>query len=252
MSAGIKPREAGVSAVDEAGPARRQFTATEFIGQMHRIDGWLSAADAAWFLRVDEAQQASGINGDLIEVGVWHGRGAILFHHLLRESEKVFAVDIFDLRDREHRFFNDPARLRANAEAFGCDDRLVPVRMDTLRDGHRLPDMLEGRPVRLAHIDGGHDYEVVRRDIEIVWRLLGKGAVLVFDDFFSPAHAGTTQAILEFLQVTPRFVPFLITSKKLWVCSAASYATYFTHLKAVEAVARKTNLLGRRVLVGTG
>lgn len=239
--------------VDETGgSAAGRRTAAAYIEQMQRIDGWLSSSDAAWFVQVDEVQKASGIDGDMVEIGVWHGRGAILFHHLLRESEQVFAVDIFDLRDSEHRFFNDPARLGENAEAFGCDDRLVPFRMDTMKDGHRFPDALQGRPVRLAHIDGGHDYEVVRRDIEIVWRSLGEGAVLVFDDFFSPAHAGTTQAILEFLQVTPRFVPFLVTSKKLWVCTRASYATYFKHLKTAKAVTRKTNLLGRRVLVATG
>lgn len=224
-------------------------TAAGYIGQMHRIDGWLSPTDADWFVQVDEVQKASGTEGDMVEIGVWHGRGAILMHHLLRESERVFAVDIFDLREREHPFFNDPARLHANARAFGCDGRLVPVRMDTLQDGHRLPEALRGRPIRLAHIDGGHDYEVVRRDIEIVWRLLGEGAVLVFDDFFSQAHAGTTQAILEFLQVTPRLVPFLLTNKKLWVCSRASYATYFKQLKSSKAVTRKTSLLGRRVLV---
>lgn len=230
-------------------PGRR--SAPGYIEKMRSIDGWLSPSDALWFVRVDVVQKASRIDGDMIEIGVWHGRGAVLFHHLLRESERVFAVDIFDLRDSQHRFFNDPARLRANAETFGCDDRLVSVRMDTLLDGHRLPGVVEGGPIRLAHIDGGHDYEVVRRDIEIVWRLLGEGAVLVFDDFFSPAHAGATQAILEFLQVTPQFVPFLVTGKKLWVCSRASYAMYFKHMKTAKAVARKTNLLGRRVLVGS-
>lgn len=226
-------------------------TVAGYIRRMHEIDGWLSPADAAWFVRVDEVQQAMGVGGDLLEIGVWHGRGAILFHHLLRGSERVFAVDIFDLRDREHRFFNDPARLRMHAEAFGCDDRLVVVRMDTTREGHRLPDLVEGQGIRIAHIDGGHDYEVVRRDIEVVRRTLAADAVLVFDDFFSPGLAGTTQAIFEFLQTTPRFVPFMLTGKKLWACSARSYAKYFEYMKAARPQARRTTLFGRRVLVAT-
>src|SRR5690606_38012246 len=125
MSTVPMPTEGDVD--DAGGYAVGLRTAAGYIEQMQRIEGWLSTSDAAWFVQVDEMQKAFGIDGDMVEIGVWHGRGAILFHHLLRESERVFAVDIFDLRDSEHRFFNDPARLRENAGAFGCDDRLVPV-----------------------------------------------------------------------------------------------------------------------------
>ena len=183
----------GAGAVARPGGRR---AALQYIRTMERIDGWLSVAEARCFVELDTLQKACGIRGDLVEIGVWHGRGAILFHHLLREDECVHAVDIFDLRDRDHPYFNDPRILQANARESGCDERLRLVRMDTARDGHRLPDAVRPGPVRILHIDGGHDYAVVRRDIEIGRRLLGAGAALVFDDFFNRRHPGTTQAWL--------------------------------------------------------
>jgi hypothetical protein len=221
----------------------------DYIAAMDRIDGWLSRNDARCFVHVDEVQKAAGVEGDLIEIGVWHGRGAILFHHLARASERVLAVDIFDLRDRTHSHFNDPAQLRAHAAAFGCDERLVEVRMDTSRHGHRLLDVAGARPVRLVHIDGGHDYAVVRRDIEIASRLLQGGAVLVFDDFFNRKHPGTTQAIMEFMVTSPGYAAFMMTTKKLWVCHSDWHQRYFRHFRQAEAIRARSVLFNRPVLL---
>lgn len=224
-------------------------TVEDYIDAMKRIDGWLSRNDARCFVHVDEVQKALGIEGDIIEIGVWHGRGAILFHHLLRESERVYAVDVFDLRDPSHPHFNDPARLRGHAAEFGCDDRLVDVRMDTSKRGHRILDLVGDRPVRLIHIDGGHDYLVVKRDIEVAARLLHGGSVLVFDDFFNRKHPGTTQAIMEFMTTSPQYAPFLLTTKKLWVCHSDRHAEYSARLRALGTAQRDTGLFNRRVLL---
>lgn len=226
-----------------------QGTVAGYLDRVQEIDGWLSGNDARCFVHVDGVQKDLAVFGDFLEIGVWHGRGAILFHHLLRAAERAFAVDMFDLRDPGHSHFNDPERLRANAAAFGCDERLVEIRMETSRHGHRLPDMVEGRRMRIIHIDGGHDYFVVRRDIEIASRLLGEGAVLVFDDFFNRKLPGTTQAIMEFMVTTPDLAPFLITSKKLWVCCSDWHDRYFEALKSLEPIRGRTGLFNRRVLL---
>ncbi len=220
-----------------------------YIRAMGQIDGWLSQAEARCFVALDAAQKAMDIRGDLVEIGVWQGRGAILFHHLLRADECVHAVDIFDLRDRDHPYFNDPVILRANVERFGCGPRLKTVRMDTSREGHRLLEIVPPESVRIAHIDGGHDYEVVRRDIEVTRRMIGPGAALVFDDFFNRRHPGTTQAIMEFLLSTPRIAPFMITGKKLWTCDASRHLDYVRRMKSVLVTSRKTELFQRMVLV---
>lgn len=234
------------------GPGSAPRRIAHYLERMRDIDGWLSPDDATCFIHVDGVQKASAVAGDLLEIGVWHGRGAILFHHLLRDPERVYAVDMFDLRDPAHSHFNDPARLRANAAAFGCDERLVEIRMETSRHGHRLPDLVDGRRMRIVHIDGGHDYAVVRRDIEIASRLLAEGAVLVFDDFFNRKHPGTTQAIMEFMVTTPRYAPFLVTTKKLWVCRSDWHDRYFNALKTAQSMRGRTELFGHQALLHPG
>lgn len=233
----------------DAGASPGPRTVEGYIGEMKRIDGWLSRSDAWRFAQVDEAQKAAGIEGDLVEIGTWHGRGAILFHHLLRESEKAFAVDIFDLRKRSHPYFNDPVHLRSHAASFGCDGRLVEVRMDTARHGHRLLDAIGTKCARMVHVDGGHDYAVVRRDIEIVSRLLHGGSVLVFDDFFNRRHPGTTQAIMEFLLASREYAPFMLTTKKLWVCRLDRHDWYSERLRSTGIAYGRTVLFNSKVLL---
>lgn len=50
----------------------------------------------------------------------------------------------------------------------------------------------------LIYVDGGHQYETVRRDLECYWPLLRDGGVLIGDDFGNPAYPGVERAAREF------------------------------------------------------
>ena len=103
--------------------------------------------------------------------------------------------------------------------------------------------------IRIAHVDGGHDYGVVRRDIEVVARLLRDEGVIAFDDFFNRRCPGTTQAIIEFLLHSRQFAPFMLTTKKLWVCRREWHDAYSSHFAAGDTPYGRATLLDGKVLL---
>ena len=60
-----------------------------------RVEGWFSAEAAALFGLLDEAQRAAGVEGHLFEIGVHHGRSAVLLSQLARPGERLGVCDLF-------------------------------------------------------------------------------------------------------------------------------------------------------------
>ena len=91
--------EVGVMADRTPGSARdaRSYPdLDEYIEQMHvAVPGWFTDADAALFRAVDAAQRSTGVFGDLLEIGVFQGKCAILLGYLLRPDEELVAWDLF-------------------------------------------------------------------------------------------------------------------------------------------------------------
>lgn len=75
-------------------------------------------------------------------------------------------------------------------------------------------DGLAGRS-RFVHIDGGHAYEVVREDILTARRILGKGGVVVFDDWSQPHCPGVALAVWE-EYLRGDLIPLCLTGTKLY------------------------------------
>src|SRR5687768_6666561 len=75
------------------------MTAREALEIMHgsrRIQGWFTVAAAMWFAWIDDIQKSHGIEGDIFEIGVHHGRSAILLAAMARpRRERLGVCDVF-------------------------------------------------------------------------------------------------------------------------------------------------------------
>ena len=98
-----------------------------------------------------------------------------------------------------------------------------------------LPDLIVGpsaqldrtrlaRQFRLVHVDGGHEYEVVREDILTARALVGDGGIVIFDDWSQPHCPGVAMALWECYREI-NLIPLGFTDTKL-------YATWDTTLRA--------------------
>jgi len=192
----------------------------QYIQEMGSVPGWFLEVDAHVFVGMDSVQHARGIHGDLLEIGVYYGKSAILLGYCVRPGEHLVVCDVFeelgDLPEEsvaEHNTYHSELRqaeFRRQYRRFHSELPEVIAAPSTSLDRDRLA----GR-FRFIHIDGGHAYEVVREDILTARRLLGKGGVVVFDDWSQPHCPGVALAVWE-EYLRGELIPLCLTSTKLY------------------------------------
>lgn len=186
------------------------------------IPGWFPAVDHALFEAILE-EQAAGAPGDLVEIGVFQGRSAVVIGAHVRGEERFVVVDPFG--DRALLGIEEPGARRAERNYFTTLDRRtfeenylsvhddLPVILQALsRDvvAHVAPGS-----VRFLHVDGSHEYDDVRVDAGSARTLLRADGVVVFDDYRKFNAPGVGAAVWQAV-ATEGLVPVAITRQKLY------------------------------------
>ena len=151
---------------------------------------------------IDVLQRERGVEGDLVEIGTYKGKSAILLGHLLRASERLVVCDIFeDLQNVGQETLDEAAVWYVGLGRQQFEEQF-------LRFHRRLPTIWQMKSssidsvalagsCRIVHVDGSHAYEDVRGDIATARTLLGPGGVAVFDDWSTAHVPGVALAIWE-------------------------------------------------------
>lgn len=198
------------------------------------VPGWFADDDAFLFVLVDAAQRRVGVRGDLLEVGTYLGRSAILLGYFAREVERVHVCDVFDEPDaldpesgREWSlFYGSLTRDRFEANYRRFHSTLPEIHHAP--SGDALPALTSGG-FRFIHVDGSHAYQPVRSDALATKRLLGPGGIVVFDDMTTRHTPGVQAAVWEAVAVDG-LIPLAFTNKL--------YATWAPHPIVDELRAR--------------
>jgi predicted O-methyltransferase YrrM len=175
---------------------------SDYLAERGRIDGWFHPPDTGLFLAFNELQEKHGVGGDILEVGTYLGRSAILLGYLPRPGERLVVCDVWE----------DSADLspenRTEDELYHAGLSRGEFERNYLRFHSALPDIcqmpsgeldqhLPAGSFRFIHVDGSDAYDVVRNDIAIARKLLTKGGVLALDDWSMPEAPGVGLAIWE-------------------------------------------------------
>jgi len=201
------------------------------------IPGWFVQQDAELFALLSALQHEEGVVGDLLEIGVYQGRSAVLLGYLTGPDERVILCDLFgsspdatpDIRhDLQGYDGLDLETFAAHWHRFHAGE---PGEIVVGRSS-RLEGRSWDRPVRFIHIDGGHTYDVVRDDISIARDALADaGGVVVFDDVRASHAPGVGAAVWAAVE-SGGLVPFA-QSWKLYASWDAQFAA-----RAADAVFR--------------
>lgn len=202
--------------------------------RLGEVPGWLHQIDADLFADLLTHQLNTGITGSILEIGTYHGKSAILLGYGLREREDLVACDLFgaevpglptegmapyaglseaDFRRQYGRFHEREPLIHA-CPSEDLDDRLFGTRF------------------RFIHVDGGHAYEVVMADIEMIRVHTRPGCVVVVDDFRTSHTPGVSAAVWEAVS-QEHLYPFLISPFKLY--AATTLADQKLYLEACRA-----------------
>jgi hypothetical protein len=176
--------------------------AVEIGERVKTIPGWLTIDDCGHFALVLRMQSAFGLRGDVVEIGTYHGRSAAALAHFLVEDERLVLADWFDGAPRGG--YNDPptpALLRANIRA-ACPS-IGDARIE-IHAGASATLALT-RPVRFAHLDGGHLGDEVLGDLRLVGAALLDRGVIAVDDHRNRNFPEVAPAVERFLVEQPQY-----------------------------------------------
>lgn len=186
----------------------------------HTVPGWLERVDALLLVAVDRSQRAAQVTGDVMEIGAYMGRSAILLGYLPRAGERFVICDPFgengglsnDNSAEQTRWYAGLTRqaFEQNFLRFHSrlPDEIIAAPSATL---HELVDELAKR-FRIVHIDGSHEFDEVQSDIRLSRNLMAEGGMVVFDDVNAPHAPGVASAVWSAV-VNEGLIPHVVTDK---------------------------------------
>jgi len=192
----------------------------QYLADTESIQGWFFPIDAALFAAIDEIQSREGIRGNLFEIGVHHGKSAILLGRMLKPDEILGVCDVFD--DQSQNVDHSGA---GNLEIFRRN-MTVDVRLFAKRSDSLTPDDTTTQ-CRFIHIDGGHRPVDVINDLRVTKRALLPDGIVAVDDAFNPSWPGVGEGVHRFMAEEPEtFVPVIIGGNKAFFARAEGAERY--------------------------
>lgn len=173
----------------------------EYVRAAHQqVPGYFHKVDAMVFAAIQESQVRAGTKGDLMEIGVYMGRSAVILGYMRQGAERVVVCDDFQGEKRQE--------FERNYRQFHrvLPDEVIAASSITLHDrGY-------SRTFRFIHIDADHSYEAVRSDLLLSRELLVDGGYVVFDDAFTINYPGVAAAVWEAV-ASDGLIPQVVTGK---------------------------------------
>jgi predicted O-methyltransferase YrrM len=156
------------------------------------VPGWESADEQAYLFQL--AQNVPD-GGQIVEIGAEYGMSSSLFCKGAKPSVKITSIDLFpgDLL----------AKHSANLKEAGFGERTTKIQANSA-----YYDWKQG-PISLLFIDGDHNYEGCKADIERFVKFVEVGGIVAFHDCANAAnlnphhmHYFVTRAVSEWFWST--------------------------------------------------
>ncbi len=196
------------------------------------IKGMSSTISAQVVALLIEAQTESGINGPVMEIGVFEGRMFVLMALASEPGEKLFALDTFRHPD-DHQI----DRFRANLDRFGIDkSRVIEKKGSSIDHGPWKLRQEMGVPARFIHIDGDHSYNGVMHDLMISHKCMSDSAIICMDDVMHPYYPGLTLAVHDYLRANPSLAVFAVVDRASIVAASKYMICHRSKLEFYQAI----------------
>ncbi|MBW8486983.1 class I SAM-dependent methyltransferase [Actinomadura parmotrematis] len=183
------------------------------------VDGWFGRPDQRLFTWFLERQDRLDQRGDLLELGTYLGRSAVLIGRHVRADERLTVCDLFgspapdEANDREvTRCY--PGLTRADFERtyLAFHDRPpVVVQAPT----SVISDYLRPGRCRFAHVDASHLYEHMAADLAVARSALAPEGIVVCDGHRAVHAPGAAAAVWTALD-SGGLRPICATPSKLY------------------------------------
>jgi len=215
-----------------------------YLREIDRVGGGFYPVDREMFRMIGTGQPTTG---DILEIGTYLGKSAILLAYCLKDGEALHVCDPFedppsseDNASENRRHYPELAR-REFERNYMRFHKSLPVIHQTTSDRLQL-----SRNFRLIHVDGSHLYRCVKQDLDLAKRSLIDGGIVIVDDFRAAHTPGVAAAVWEAV-ARNGLIPLFLTRRKM-------YATWGTRIDwsgqiDFDAVVRRDKVLGHEVVL---
>lgn len=194
------------------------------------IPGWFPPLDRDLFRALLAWQVANQPPGDLLELGCYLGKSAVVIGESIQAGETFTVCDLFGEPSA------DQANSKENIHSYASLDR-TQFERNYLQFHSTLPvilqmptsqvnDQVAADSARFVHVDASHLYKNVVEDIASARRILGPGGIVVFDDYRSTHTPGVAAAVWTAM-ANDGLIPVALTARKwygTWDDSTAVHA----------------------------
>ena len=152
---------------------------------------------------------SSGLHGDFpvgyfLEIGTFHGmsasvitKGFLKFHS---PNRFLFTIDKFSMYDaggKAHK--NDYIKIaRQLFFKLGIEKHICQIVPDNSLSFLQFWNL----PICLAYVDGGHHYEQVKAEIDMIMPFVVEGGWVIFHDYVEEDWSGVVPAVNEFIDAS--------------------------------------------------
>lgn len=186
---------------------------------LDEIPGWFPRIDQRMFRWFLEWQEHFKVVGDLLELGVYHGKSAVLIGYYRREGETFTVCDLFDAvpsdaaNDKEMRTtYANLTRDIFEKNYLAFHDQLPEI---IAEPSAVILQHVKPGSCRFVHVDASHLYEHVHSDIVTAETVLRPGGIVACDDYRAEHTPGVAAAVWEAVAQTG-LNPICVTPQKLY------------------------------------
>lgn len=198
----------------------KTFTVDEDLNKkiQNNIEGWFPILENYIFDFLLNMQNNYQISGNLCEIGIWHGKSLMK----LIEYNKNNIVYGFDYK------------LKTDIINNHIKDLFPKINFDNIKLYKDVSQNIANynlSNVRFCHIDGAHSGDLVYIDIINANGYMDDKGILILDDF-DKEYIGIIQAYYKaYFTNNTKFVPILMTDRKLYLCTVKYYNLYYNFIK---------------------
>jgi hypothetical protein len=132
----------------------------------------------------------SGIQGDILEIGVWKGKSLSLMHRLSDNKRKIYGIDPLELPNQanEQSYYNKSIYPEVKVIKSYSERAVIEFEKNCQK-------------LAILHIDGGHLSKNVMLDFLLYEKFVSPGGFIVFDDYKDYEYSPEVGPAVDLLRV---------------------------------------------------
>lgn len=227
---------------------------SKYMDEFDIINGWFNRNFVPVYFCINSYQEKHGIQGNLAEIGIYHGKSFIPLCCLCKPGELALAVDIFAPPKSDYKgVIGNRQIFLDNLEKYlsGPLDyiKILQVNSENCTSQDYL-NTVQGKKMRIFSVDGRHTRDATEIDLRNAYNCLIKGGVIILDDYFNERTPGVSEGFYSFLSKDhPDIKACFIGYNKIILTHSSHAEGYMSAFRKTISNLIQSELLGSPVLI---